>query len=735
MTQNTSRTKKIIINPKAKEDFKIFLIAKKHLKVTIVFSDTKPVLIPTGETDTITDSENGTNSTTDIELIDHINIKNATITKSEVVEEINKRLKNESLKLFLKNMKTLAFNDLKLSLNDLSNFLETVDLKLPENTIAFDYIFADLYSSPIFTNLIKQRNVSDNIFEEYCTFLNLSTKYITEFNDAKSKLEEKCKDQGKFSFPISSTLGPVITRFPPEPSGYLHIGHARAALLNQYFAESNGGKLLVRFDDTNQNKEYAEYEPIILKDLALLGITNYDLSATSDHFEYLIDCCKALINKGLVFCDDTDVVEMRRQREICEPSKNRDVSVVDNMKIFEKLVYQHGLLDTNIFPDSVFCVLHDKPVLNKDLKNFCFRAKIDYKSKNGALRDPVIFRQNLKPHHKTGTKFNLYPTYDFAVPLVDHREGVTFCLRTTEFHDRNAQYEWILNQFGFKGIQIYDFGRLNFENTCLSKRKLKYFIDNKLVSGWDDPRVPTIRGISRLGLSMDTLKEYILMQGAPRKAIEASWDKIWSINKKNIDLNAKRISCVNADDYVTLNFDNESAKLDNLEIPFYKKNVSLGNKKVFTKDLIIAQADAMVLEANEEFTLMNLCNAVVLKKHMSDKKILSIDLKLQPNGDFKSTKNKINFVSLVDYQPVTMIKYGSLIIGTSQTSPNRVNENIEDLSASFNPHSKTETKLIAESALKEIKQGEVCQFERIGFVICDSPGVFNLIPFTEQKRK
>lgn len=676
----------ILINPKKKQDFITFLIAKKYLNKEIKFTNN---------------------------------------SNSDLRKEFIKLLNNEKIIKYLNSMEIKNYDLLKSTLENLEKLLDNNEFDSNDNNIYYDYIFSKLYSSPIFLNMVKKRQINDFIFEEYCMFLNRVELFINEFNEASLEQNEKSKDQGKFTFFIS---GLVITRFPPEPSGYLHIGHARAALLNEYFAKVNNGKLLVRFDDTNQNKDYEKYEKIILEDLSLLGINNYKLSSTSDHFEYLIESCRYLINKGMAFCDDTEVIEMRKKRELGEPSNLRNLTIEENLKIFEKLIYQKNIKYLN--PNELFCIINNREIFNKDLFNFCIRAKIDYKSKNGTLRDPVIFRQNLKSHHKTGDKYNLYPTYDFAIPLVDSKEGVTFCLRTTEFHDRNEQYEWILNQFNLKKITIYDFGRLNFENTCLSKRKLKYFIDDGLVSNWDDPRIPTIRGLMRLGLTIESLKEYILMQGTPRNPIQASWDKIWSINKRNIDLNAKRLSCIYEENYIKLNIINSEIP-NNFEVPFYKKNIKLGNKIIFTDNIIISQNDGRILEVNEEFTLMNLCNAIVINKTYHNEILISITIKLNPNGDFKITNNKINFISLNNSENIKIIKYGNLLL------LDKNNESTEDLRNSFNKESKLEIKLIGESSIKEIKKGEICQFERIGFFIRDSDSelIFNLIPFTEQKRK
>lgn len=173
------------------------------------------------------------------------------------------------------------------------------------------------------------------------------------------------------------------------------------------------------------------------------------------------------------------------------------------------------------------------------------RAKISVDAKNKALRDPVMYRCNLLPHNRTGRKWNIYPTYDFACPVVDSIEGVTHALRTNEYHDRNDQYYWFIEQMGLRKPLIWDYSRINFIYTLLSKRKLQWFVDKGLVSGWDDPRFPTVRGILRRGLTKEALMQFILMQGASKNTILLEWDKLWAINKQIIDPLSPRYVALN----------------------------------------------------------------------------------------------------------------------------------------------------------------------------------------------
>jgi len=506
---------------------------------------------------------------------------------------------------------------------------------------------------------------------------------------------DKKKDQGNLNWGIE---GKVVTRFPPEPSGYLHIGHTKAALLNQYFAESNNGQLRIRFDDTNQNKEYSKFEPIIIEDLKLLGIENYKISSTSDYFSQIQELCKKLIEKGLAYCDDTQVEQMRKERDEGIESSRRNSGVDFNISVFEQL----------------------KKGENKE---FCVRAKIDYQNKNKALRDPVIMRVNLNKHHKTGTKFKLYPTYDFACPIVDSIEGITYTLRTTEFMDRDPQYYWFLKALELKNKpRIKEFSRLNFENTVLSKRKLQFYVDNNYVTGWDDPRVPTIRGILRLGMKVESLKKYILMQGASQKTAVASWDKIWAINKKILEAESPRISCIKESNLVQIISDQEFPEITK---SLHPKNKELGVSKIKPNQVCISQEDSQILKNDEEFTLMGIGNVIITKIESEEKTIKRILVKQNLEGDFKKTKNKISWISKDKSLRIKLNEYSNLTIGEGS-----------DLDKVFNKNSLVEDYYLADDIIKKfMKKYEVVQFERIGFYCFDFDNNFNLVPYSKQKRK
>lgn len=487
-------------------------------------------------------------------------------------------------------------------------------------------------------------------------------------------------------------MGKVCTRFPPEPSGYLHIGHAKAALLNQYFADTYKGKLIIRFDDTNPSKEKTEYEDSIKEDLALIGVDSSVVSHTSDFFDQMYELALKLIKDGKAFCDDTEQMTMREERTARIPSKCRDNSVEENLRRFAEMAKGS----------------------EEGLKN-CLRAKIDYNSPNGTMRDPVIYRCNLTPHHYTGDKWKVYPTYDFACPIVDSLEGVSHALRTNEYRDRNVQYDWMLEALGLRKVTIWDFGRINFVYTLLSKRKLQWFVDQGLVTGWDDPRFPTVRGIRRRGMTIEALKQYILMQGASQNTLLLEWDKLWALNRKIIDPIAPRYVAVLKEGAVVCNVQGATAEVK--EHPVHKKNAELGTKKThYGPKIYLDQEDAKSLEDGEEVTLMDWGN-VFVRKIVKDAQgnVTSVDLELHLAGDFKKTKKKLTWLTVdEDATDCVLVDYDYLI------TKKKVEEGdeVKDL---VTPESEFKYAAIADGNIRDLKKGDIFQFERKGYFILDAP--------------
>ncbi|KYK58797.1 glutamyl-trna synthetase [Drechmeria coniospora] len=285
-----------------------------------------------------------------------------------------------------------------------------------------------------------------------------------------------------YDIDLPTLQGPVVTRFPPEPSGYLHIGHAKAALLNEYFAhQTPGGTLICRFDDTNPSNESLEFQDAIIDDLGLLGIVPDKTTFSSDHFHLMYGYALQLIRDGRAFADHSELGKGDEARRRRLPSKRRNLSIDETLARFD-----------------------DMKTGSAEGQRWCLRAKIAHDSANGAMRDPVIYRCNPTPHHRTGTSWRMYPTCDFCAPILDAVEGFQQALR-------------------LRKVNVRDFSRVNFARTLLSKRKSARIVDEAKVWGWDDPRMPTIRGIVRRGMTAHALQEYMLKQGPSRNTVNLEW--------------------------------------------------------------------------------------------------------------------------------------------------------------------------------------------------------------------
>jgi glutamyl-tRNA synthetase len=500
----------------------------------------------------------------------------------------------------------------------------------------------------------------------------------------------------EFSLDDSSS-GTVVTRFPPEPSGYLHIGHAKAALLNDHFAHSaKNGELICRFDDTNPSKESSEFEEAIIEDLALLGVVPDRFSHSSDYFQQMYDYCLKLIREGNAYADDTDRATMNDQRFNGLPSRRRDASVEDNVAHFEEM--KSG---------------------SEAGTPWCIRARISVDNPNKALRDPVIFRCNLQPHHRTGDAWKVYPTYDFCVPVLDSIEGVTHALRTSEFRDRDAQYNWVQEALGLRKVVLRDFSRLNFVRTLLSKRKLAKLIEQGVVSGWDDPRMPTIRGMRRRGLTIPALREFIVKQGPSRNIVNLDWTLFWATNKKHIDPIAPRHTAVLRDGLVEATVSGAAEEPYREPRPKHGKNPDLGSKTVvYSKRILLDQEDARSFQTDEEVTLMNWGNAFVrsIHKEASSGTITGMELELHMQGDVKKTEKKITWLSKdgQDLVPVELVEFDHLITKDKL-------EKEDDYEQYLTPQSEFRTAAWADCNVAELKQDDIIQFERKGYYRVDKP--------------
>ncbi|KAM8814869.1 bifunctional glutamate/proline--tRNA ligase [Rhynchonycteris naso] len=519
----------------------------------------------------------------------------------------------------------------------------------------------------------------------------------TKWNVSTAKAKgapQKRPDVGKFVELPGAEMGKVIVRFPPEASGYLHIGHAKAALLNQHYQVNFKGKLIMRFDDTNPEKEKEDFEKVILEDIAMLHIKPDQFTYTSDHFETITKYAEKLIREGKAYVDDTPAEQMKAEREQRIESKHRENSVEKNLQMWEEMKKgsQFG-------------------------QSCCLRAKIDMSSNNGCMRDPTLYRCKLQPHPRTGSKYNVYPTYDFACPIVDSIEGVTHALRTTEYHDRDEQFYWIIEALGIRKPYIWEYSRLNLNNTVLSKRKLTWFVNEGLVDGWDDPRFPTVRGVLRRGMTVEGLKQFIAAQGSSRSVVNMEWDKIWAFNKKVIDPVAPRYVALLKKEVVPVNI--SEAREEMKEVAKHPKNPDVGLKPVwYSPRVFIEGADAQTFSEGEMVTFINWGNINVTKIHKNaNGKIVSLDARLNlENKDYKKT-TKITWLAETARAlpiPAVCVTYEHLI-----TKP--VLGKDEDFKQYVNKNSKHEELMLGDPCLKGLKKGDIIQLQRRGFFICDQP--------------
>lgn len=493
----------------------------------------------------------------------------------------------------------------------------------------------------------------------------------------------------------NAEMGKVVTRFPPEPSGYLHIGHAKAAVLNDYYAKYYKGRLIIRFDDTNPKKEKEEFEDSILADLKLLDIhPTGKVTHTSDYFDLIEEKCEQLIRDGIFYCDDTPLETMRAERGEGIESKCRNNPVDENLRRWQEM--KKGT------PEGI---------------NNCVRAKIDMCSKNKCMRDPVMYRCVVDtPHHVHGTKYKVYPMYDFACPIVDSIEGVTHAMRTNEYADRIPQYEWVIKTLNLRPVIIYEFSRLNLIHTVLSKRKLTWLVETGVVEGWDDPRFPTVRGIIRRGLEVDALKDFLFEQGPSKNANLMEWDKIWTKNKQILDPKVPRFMGVDKECGIPVVLTNGPEKPEQRKRDWHPKNPAVGTgMTAYSSNLLLEKEDAEASKEGEEVTLMRWCNAIIEKIERSGSDIKCIKMKLNPDGDFKKTERKLHWVSVApEFAPVDVLlrEYDNLIIKAKPEEDDKM----EDI---INRDSLFETVAAVESGITMLNVGDKCQLERRGYFRVD----------------
>ncbi len=367
----------------------------------------------------------------------------------------------------------------------------------------------------------------------------------------------------------------VITRFPPEPNGYLHIGHAKSIVINFGLADDFGGKTNLRFDDTNPLKEDQEYVDSIKEDVSWLGYEWDELRYASDYFDEMYNRAVLLIKKDLAYVDELSAEEIREYRgTLTEPGKEspyRGRSVSENLDLFERM-------KNGEFADGTKVL----------------RAKIDMASPNLNLRDPVLYRVSHVSHHNTGDAWCIYPMYDFAHPLEDAIEGITHSLCTTEFEDHRPLYDWVVRECEMEmQPQQIEFGRLNISNTVMSKRKLKQLVDEKHVDGWDDPRLPTISGMRRRGFTPEAIREFVKETGVSKGSGVVDSAMLDHFVREDLKLKAPRtMGVLRPLKLVITNY--PEGEVEWLDAEVNPENPDMGMRKIpFSREIYIEQEDFM----------------------------------------------------------------------------------------------------------------------------------------------
>ncbi|SHS16693.1 glutamyl-tRNA synthetase [Mycobacteroides abscessus subsp. abscessus] len=377
----------------------------------------------------------------------------------------------------------------------------------------------------------------------------------------------------------------IITRFPPEPNGYLHIGHAKSIVINFGLADEFNGRTNLRFDDTNPLKEDQEYVDSIKEDVKWLGFEWEELRFASDYFEEMYDRAVLLINKGLAYVDDLTADEIREYRgTLTEPGKEspfRIRSIEENLDLFARM--RKGEFENG------------QKVL---------RAKIDMSSPNINLRDPVIYRVSHASHHNTGDKWCIYPMYAFAHPLEDAIEGVTHSLCTTEFEDQRPLYNWVVEQCEMESQpQQIEFGRLGLTNTVMSKRKLKQLVDEGFVDGWDDPRMPTISGLRRKGYTPEAIREFVKETGISKGSGVVDSAMLEHFVREDLKLKAPRTMGVLRPLKVLIT-NYPEGQVEMLDAEINPENPEMGIRQIpFSREIYIEQDDFMENPPSKYFRL------------------------------------------------------------------------------------------------------------------------------------
>jgi glutaminyl-tRNA synthetase len=504
----------------------------------------------------------------------------------------------------------------------------------------------------------------------------------------------------------------VVTRFPPEPNGYLHIGHAKSIILNSGLAEEYNGTFNLRFDDTNPMKEKTEFVKSITEDVKWLGADFGDkIYFASDYFDIMYEAAVKLIKKGKAFVCDLTADEIREYRgTLTEPGKNspyRDRSIEENLDLFERM-------KNGEFPDG----------------SKVLRAKIDMASPNINMRDPIIYRIARMEHHNTGNKWCIYPMYDFAHPIEDATEGVTHSICTLEFEDHRPLYNWVVNELEYVNPpKQIEFAKLYLKNVVTGKRYIKKLVEDKVVDGWDDPRLVTISALRRRGFTPESLRQFVKLSGISKANSVSDYALLEYCIREDLKLKAKRVmAVVDPIELIITNYpDDQTEKLTASNNP---ENEAMGEREMtFGKKLYIERDDFMIEPPKKYFRLypgneVRLMNAYFVK---------CTDYETDENGNVTKvyatydpeTKSGSGFTGRKVKGTIHWVHQDTAVKTTARLYENLIDEekgvyNEEDGSMNLNPNSITvKDNCYVEAAIKDAKPYESFQFLRNGFFTVD----------------
>lgn len=516
----------------------------------------------------------------------------------------------------------------------------------------------------------------------------------------------------------------VQTRFPPEPNGYLHIGHAKAICINFGVKNKYNGVCNLRLDDTNPVKEDTEYVEAIEEDIKWLGFDWDNVYFASDYFDFIYDCAIKLIKKGKAYVDDLSPDEIREYRgTLTEPGKNspyRDRSVEENLDLFARMTNGEFEAGTKVL-----------------------RAKIDMSSPNLNMRDPIIYRIMYAHHHRTGDKWCVYPMYDFAHPLSDAAEKVTHSLCSLEFENHRPLYNWFCNECidGEKPRQI-EFARLNLNYTLTSKRKCLKLVQDNIVDGWDDPRMATISGMRRRGYPAEAIRDFCEKIGVSKAYSVVDFALLESCVRDNLNKNSARV--ISVVDPLKLVIDNyPEDKTDILEVEYHPDHPEYGSRKIpFTKELWIEKGDFMV-EPIKKYKRLYPGNEVRLYKgyyvtctgYDTDEngEVTCVHCTYDPESfggdtpDGRKVRGTIHWVSAADNVKATVRMYDRLFDVENPSDE----EGVSSFEDNLNPDSLVEVEAYCEKSLADTKPGDKYQFMRIGFFCTDKDTTDGKIVFNK----